>query len=60
MEESNNKPAKSASNPSHVDQMSNDWFSPGFVSFVVYGPFVDANDRLACFESIDGPTDSNR
>jgi len=59
-EASLNTPTKSASKPSYINQIPNDWFFPGFMSFVVYGPFVDANDRLACFETSDGSTESNR
>ena len=55
-----NKPAKSDSKLSCVDQIPNDQFSPIFMSFVVCGTFVDANDRLACFEISDGSTDPKR
>ena len=48
-ESNKNKPTKSASKPSYINQIPNDWFFSGFMSFVVYGPFVDSNDRLACF-----------
>ena len=30
------------------------------MSFVLYGQFANANDRLACFEISDGSTDLNR
>ena len=30
------------------------------MSFVVHDPFVETNDRLACFEISDGLNDSNR
>ena len=30
------------------------------MSFVVYSPFADANDRLACFETSDGNTESDK
>jgi hypothetical protein len=59
-EASQNKTMESAPKPSYNDQIPNDWFFPVFMSFVVYGPFVDANDRLACFETSDGSTHSNR
>ena len=40
--------------------MPNDWVLPSFMSFLVFGPFVDANDMLTCFEISDGSTNPNR
>ena len=40
--------------------MPDDCSFPSFIYFVVYGPFYDANNVLACFENIDGSTDPNR
>lgn len=37
----------------HDDDIPNNWFFPGFFAFVVFGPFADPNDRLACFEIED-------
>ena len=30
-----------------------DWTFPGFISFVVYGPFADPHDRLCVFKISD-------
>ena len=37
----------------HDDDIPNNWFFPGFFAFVIFGPFADPNDRLACFEIED-------
>ena len=55
-----NTPTKMASKPSYLNHIPNDWFFPGFMSFVAYGPFVDANDRLVCFETSDRSTASDK
>ena len=35
-------------------------FFPGFMSFVICGPFADGDDRLACFELSDAVPGSNK
>ena len=50
-------------NPASIAKLSNttrnDWFFPGFASFVLHGPFADGDDRLACFELSDAVPGSN-
>ena len=42
------------------NSIRNDWFFPGFMPFVAYGPFADGNDRLACFELSDAAPDTDK
>ena len=56
----NNVPGKPTSITKLSNTIRNDWFFPGFISFVLYGPFADGNDRLACFELSDAAPGSNK
>jgi len=42
------------------DDIPNNWFFPGFFSFVIYGPFANASDRLACYEINDSAIAASR
>ena len=53
-------PNKAASKPLSTNNIPNNWFFPGFMSFVIYGQFADANNRLACFETSNGNTESDK
>ena len=57
-ETTNTTPSKSPSkHPSYNIDIPNDWFFPGFMSFVTYGPFANANDILVCFSLSDASND---
>ena len=57
---SSNSPIKNAPKQSYDNEIPNEWFFPGFMAFVAYGPFVAANDRLVCFETSDRSTASDK
>ena len=48
-------PEKTSSMTKMSNTIWNDGFFLGFISCVLYSPFVDGNNRLSCFEISDAP-----
>jgi len=45
---------ESSLGPSHNDdEVSDDWIFPGFMAFILWGPFVKQSDRFITFQNDD-------